>query len=152
MKHFKPLVWELEGRWGLNQSLYAPAVDWKVAHTVGRLLAGGQGLRAGDPCHPVEVSAEICCMWCLERGIVAGETLEHFLRDCGAYSHLRLEHTISKVLSSKDFSVHHRAVWGWRELKALQSFCVDAWMLRSHGRSNRTVRREHSQRAKLLWP
>ena len=112
-----------ERKWTLNKFLHDKAVDPEAATTVARLLAGGQGLRGGDPVSTPTPSQTNCCLHCLMSGRRITETLSHFLFDCPAYSNLRRKSPLSTELATHDTSLfhYHRNVWSWAQLRALRS-------------------------------
>ena len=124
LANYRPVRYHCEGTWGINRFIHAPSVDCDTARKVTRLLAGGQGLRAGDPrCEP-SVTPTNCCVFCLEAGFGAAETLRHATFDCPAYVDARSNPILSDVLRHKtaDVFLLHRNRWTWKELRAIIAF------------------------------
>ena len=61
-----------ETRPGVNSALHDKAVGAEQARAVARLLAGGQGLRGGDPVQEESATVENCCFWCLSHLLARG--------------------------------------------------------------------------------
>ncbi len=48
LAHYLPTAWVEEGAWRVNMTLHDKKAGAEEARIISRLLAGGQGLRAGD--------------------------------------------------------------------------------------------------------
>jgi hypothetical protein len=98
LQHYVPVQWLHEGRLGINYFLHDKAVPLEWSISASRLMAGGQGLRAGDPRISPLPSVTNCCVMCLEAGVLAAETLQHTLFECPSFEALRSATAIAPLL------------------------------------------------------
>ena len=133
LHHYVPVAWNFRGVWAINGFIHDKKVPPEVAALVSRLMAGGQGLRGGDPALPPAPTVKNCCVLCLLQGVEVAETLRHFVFDCPAYRSLRTEAGMASVWGAglRDVCAHHRDKWTWRELKYIRSFMHGAWLRRA---------------------
>ena len=112
-----------ETRPGVNSALHDKAVGAEQARAVARLLAGGQGLRGGDPVQEAAATVENCCLWCLSLGKRLRETLRHSIIECSAYDDVRRE-----VLGREghelrmDVALMDKSRWGWAKMRQNREF------------------------------
>lgn len=132
LAHYWPASYNTCGKAGLNTALHNKKVGPDTARVVGRLLAGGQGLRGADTRPHREPTQENCCVWCLEHGIRVSETLKHFTFDCKGVECCRRGPRIAVILrgSKKKVFRVNRDVWGWRDQQAILRFFREGMALR----------------------
>ena len=85
LAHYQPGPWCAESLFAINPAIHNPQINVLEARAAARLLAGGQGLLAGDPRAVIEATPSNACHFCLLRGIKVAETLEHVLARCPHY-------------------------------------------------------------------
>ena len=154
LAHYHQAKWELDGKWALNSFIYDPKIDPHVAKSIGRLLAGAQDLRAGDPKHLPEASVDNCCVHCLMHKIKVPETLLHFTFDCPAYARLRLNPATASLLErGNSIFTHHRDIWSWSELRRIRALFQDMLAERATmcGVSLRRTRSQMTELAVQHW-
>jgi len=154
LMHYQPGVWCREGRWSLNVWVHNPCVGVVEARLVSRLLAGGQGLRAGDCCEGVDVTVANCCVFCLESGDKALENLRHVVFDCPSYQASRDRSVIQVALEKGPLVLLlHRDLWTCAELNAIRRFLceIQSTRLCLSGGQVRKVYLNLKGRAETAW-
>lgn len=141
LAHYTQATW-MYGQWLTLNPYMHDHVDPDVARRLGRLLAGGQKLTAGDPNIAPTVTKHNCCASCLALGMEAAETLAHSTFYCPACQHLRAG-LVAGLCAAEDINMFrmHRDQWSWSELRALHKFWTGGNLLqeqlrrriRSHG-------------------
>jgi hypothetical protein len=134
--HYVPVAWSTAGIWGINATLYNKKVPAKEAREVGRLLAGGQGLRAGDSRADQEATRHNCCVHCLMNGVKVADTLEHMIFYCPLIEPARsaLESAGVSGYTCTEFCTHHRNFWTWSKLRVIRNFFLEAAARRRQAR------------------
>jgi hypothetical protein len=147
-------VWAAEHKWGINNFLHNTEYDTSTSKAISRLICGGQGLRGGDVAKMVRPTKQNCCVFCLERGMKAVESLTHIIFECPDYQHLRNRPGMSTMLMEKEkiFAVH-RNHWSWKQLKLLHSFFYNVTERRTAlaGGSSKRGRKKLAERAEVAW-
>jgi hypothetical protein len=112
--------WRFDNRWGVNNFLHNRD-SASMCKNINRLLVGGQGLRGGDPVGGTLPMIRNCCVFCLEAGVRAAETLRHVVFQCPAYKDARRAPNIQMHIASGDLDIFciHRNIWSWKQSKAL---------------------------------
>ena len=88
LAHYRCSTWLVDGPWRVNPFIHDSAVPSDQARLLSRLLAGGQGLRVGDPVS-TRATRTNCCVLCLEQGVKQAE--------CPAYDTIRNEHSFQEM-------------------------------------------------------
>ena len=124
LTNYQPARLTCTGVWGVNHWLHNRRVGLNAARAVSRLVVGGQGLRGGDVTASTPVLVTNCCVWCLQRGVKAVESLHHVAFECPEYDELRQEHVVRGIVASRDVGIFllHRGRWSGVELRALCRF------------------------------
>ena len=132
LAHYNQVKYLQEGNWAINNFLHSPAVNTDSARRINRLLVGGQGLRAGDPRNAVDPTCENCCVFCLEAGIKAAETLIHVTFTCPAYAGARCAAPIvpSRNAECVEIFTLHQNYWSWRDLRSIRTFFNEVVLIR----------------------
>ena len=98
--------WVQTGRPGYNRTLLKCGISQAAAKLVGRLLVGGQGLRAGDPADALVATRTSCCLHCLRLGHRTAETLRYVTLECEAYEGCRNPLLISSIKTRATCSLY----------------------------------------------
>ena len=108
---------------GVNRALHDKSIGAAEARAVARMLAGGQGLRGGDPTEEGEATVQNCCLWCLGDGRRVRETLRHVIMHCPAYKHERRA-GLGEVGAREGMEIlrMERERWGWADLRRHREF------------------------------
>ena len=137
---YVPAKWLHDGILAVNSFLHDKSIPMQQALSAGRLLVGGQGLRAGDPKRVPVVTADNACVACLAAGNRVPETLKHVLFDCPTFGHLRRQEDISALLPDlRDGICLHRNVWQWRQLRCIIRFLDAVGTERARQGNNKQV-------------
>ena len=131
LANYVPTMWTATGIWTINTTLHNKKVPEADARVVGRLLAGGQGLRAGDSAVDLPATKNNCCVHCLLSGLCVADSLEHMLFDCPLIGPAR-----DAGFSCQELCTHHRNQWTFSQLRAIRKFFVDANALRRQAKKN----------------
>ena len=128
LRHYNPAALTAAGK-GPKHTLYGKAVGIKEAAIVGRLLCGGQGLRAGDASARTTPTTHNCCIACLREGRIVADTFSHFVGDCRATATGKGTAAIRSVLGRpvRDLCCHSHGMWTWNELRTIRRFLCSAW-------------------------
>jgi hypothetical protein len=128
LRHYNPAVLKAVGK-GPNHTIYDKAIRPEEARIVGRILCGGQGLRAGDAAARTTPTCHNCCIACLREGRIVADTLTHFVGDCRATAAGRDTASMRTVIGRtvRDLCCHSRSTWTWSELRTIRRYLSNGW-------------------------
>jgi hypothetical protein len=132
LRHYKPPIPLLEGRFGVNTALHGATVDIPNPREVARLLCGGQGLRGSDPASFSPASARTACLFCLTAGFRRKETLQHFVFECPLTFDVRTQPTVAECWAQGPAIFElHRDIWTWRRIRVIRRALSDMLLARA---------------------
>ena len=156
LAHYCPAPCTLGGEMNINHILHDKSLDAEQSRSIARLLAGGQGLRGGDPAFLSSVTPRTACLFCLREGVRRRESLLHVVFHCPAYADIRAQPSVAEVwhTSAADVLCFSRDLWSWRQLQANRAALVQILQRRRENLKQWGALsvRGQSDRAGLLWP
>ena len=142
-----------EGALGVNRFLHDVAIDAQEALAISRLLAGGQGLRGGDPRLVRGVTPRTACVSCLLLGRRVRETLSHFLWECPTTAPARSQADVVDFWASPALTHLHRNQWTWKQLAAIRRVLREMIAARKAVVivNGKATRRRTEEKISVLW-
>ncbi|CAE8643598.1 unnamed protein product [Polarella glacialis] len=155
LSHYQPSPWTDEGQMGVNRLMHHVGANATESLELARLLAGGGGLRGGDPRSPGTVTPRTACMIWLLNGRRERETLEHFVYRCPGYDELRQRYGLRRRWESAGPAVVRmsRSSWPWTAIHATRT-CLVRMLARRRAAMQGlggAKRRKMEERAHILW-
>ena len=156
LANYQPAPCIFEGAIDINRIIHDKSLDADRSRAVARLLAGGQGLRGGDPHLADRITPRTACLHCLRQGLRRREGLIHVTFECPAYVDIREQANVAEAWRSapKEVLCFSRDLWSWRQLRANREALLQIldWRREILQQWGGLRLRRQQDRALTLWP